>query len=171
MVPRQIEATYAPFRPLVAVLAFLRGRSGQKGGGEMSGLFDEAEGEADPLASWDRPIDPETEARHNAEMAAEHQVGMADRDRERLAALKRELWNDERQHREDTGLTAAPARGQVLGRRMKLSVEVELEIAAALAAGEEGKPLARKHRVPARTIPRIKRRHAQQMLPINLGNA
>ena len=88
-----------------------------------------------------------------------------------FAAVWAELESDIIRERTTNGIEAARARGQLIGRRTKLSRELEEEIAAAIAAGEEHKPLARKHRVSARTIRRIKARHAQPALPYDLLSA
>ena len=75
-----------------------------------------------------------------------------------VLAIFAQLEAETTSQRTRTGLEAARARGRVLGRRRKLSAEVEADIAAALAEGAPVKGLAKKHRVDAATIRRIRNR-------------
>lgn len=102
------------------------------------------------LKALGRKLRPYTYDHHHPELRAMHAVLNTGTTRERIS----------------NGPSAALVRKQLPGQRTKLTVELEREIVAAIDAGEQHKPLARKHQISARTIRRIKQRHSQRPLAL-----
>ena len=75
-----------------------------------------------------------------------------------FAAIWAELEVETTRERVNNGLSAARARGQVLGRRRAIDAVTAAKIMRRLDAGEPGKELAREYRVSPRTIRRIRDR-------------
>lgn len=75
-----------------------------------------------------------------------------------FAAIWAELEADTTRERVNNGLTAARARGTMLGRRYAIDTATAGKIARRLEAGEPTKELAREYRVSPRTIRRIRER-------------
>lgn len=75
-----------------------------------------------------------------------------------FAAIWAELEADTTRERVNNGLSAARARGQVLGRRRAIDTVTAGKIVHRLDAGEPAKELAREYRVSPKTIRRIRDR-------------
>lgn len=75
-----------------------------------------------------------------------------------FAAIWAELEAETTRERVMNGLSAARARGQMLGRRRAIDAVTSAKIKRRLDAGEPGKELAREYRVSPRTIRRIRER-------------